>query len=87
MLTYPDGTTGTKTDEMRIASRETITSERWEMLDPKVTVLDADSAFITGRSVMKNGKFKDPKRKKTIDISGEYRFLMFTQNGMAGGRW
>src|SRR5256885_6935861 len=43
--------------------------------DPKVTVIDADSAFITGRSVIKNGKYKDPKQKKSFDISGEYRFL------------
>jgi hypothetical protein len=45
------------------------------MIDPKVTVINADSAFVTGRSVIKNGKYKDANTKKTIDISGEYRFL------------
>ena len=74
VLTYPDGTTGTKADEVRIAETKAITVEGWEMLDPKVTVLSADSAFITGRSVIKKGTYKIPNRKP-IDISGEYRFL------------
>lgn len=74
VLVYPDGTTGTKADELRIAESKAITVEGWEMLDPKVTVLSADSAFITGRSVIKKGTYKIPNRKP-IDISGEYRFL------------
>jgi hypothetical protein len=49
--------------------------ESWEILEPKVTVLDANNAFVTGRGVIKNGKAKVPDSKKTIDISGEYRFL------------
>jgi ketosteroid isomerase-like protein len=75
ILVYPDGTSGTKADEVRIAESKAITVEGWEMLDPKVTVLSADSAFITGRSVIKKGTYKDPNRSKPIDISGEYRFL------------
>ena len=74
VLVYPDGTTGTKADEVRIAETKAITVEGWEMLDPKVTVLSADSAFITGRSVIKKGTYKIPNQKP-IDISGEYRFL------------
>jgi ketosteroid isomerase-like protein len=74
VLTYPDGSTGTKADELRIAETKAITVEGWEMLDPKVTVLSADSAFITGRSVIKKGTYKVPNGKP-IDISGEYRFL------------
>jgi ketosteroid isomerase-like protein len=75
VLVYPDGTTGTKADELRIAETKAITGDGWEMLDPKVTVLSADSAFITGRSEIKNGKYKEPNMKRAIDISGEYRFL------------
>jgi ketosteroid isomerase-like protein len=75
ILVYPDGTTGTKADEVRIAESKAITVEGWEMLEPKVTVLSADSAFITGRSVIKKGTYKVPNRKTPIDISGEYRFL------------
>ena len=75
VLVYPDGTTGTKADELRIAETKAITVEGWEVLEPKVTVLSADSAFITGRSVIKKGTYKMPNRKTPIDISGEYRFL------------
>jgi ketosteroid isomerase-like protein len=75
VLVYPDGSTGTKADEVRIAESKAITVEGWEMLDPKVTVLSADSAIITGRSVIKKGTYKVPDRKTPIDISGEYRFL------------
>jgi ketosteroid isomerase-like protein len=75
ILVYPDGSKGTKADEVRIAESKAITVEGWEMLDPKVTVMSADSAFITGRSVIKKGTYKVPNRKTPIDISGEYRFL------------
>ena len=75
VMVYPDGTSGTKVDEVRSIESGAITADGWEMLDPKVTVLDADAAFITGRSIITNGKYKDPNQKKPIDISGEYRFL------------
>src|SRR5215211_6127392 len=75
VMVYPDGTSGTKADEVRSIETGAITADGWEMVDPKVTVLDADAAFITGRSIIKNGKYKDPNQKRPIDISGEYRFL------------
>lgn len=71
----PDGSTSTKADEVRAIQDKIVTMESWEILEPRVTVLDANTAFVTGRGVIKNGKFKDPKSKRTIDISGEYRFL------------
>ena len=74
-IVYPDGSTGTKTDEVKSIESGTITADSYEMLDTKVTVIDADSAFITGRGVIKNGKSVVPGQKKAIDISGEYRFL------------
>ena len=75
VLVYPDGTSGTKADEIRIAEAKAITGDGWEMMDPKVVVLSADAAYITGRSSIKNGKYKEPSMPKAIDISGEYRFL------------
>lgn len=75
VLTYPDGSTGTKDVEVQMAEAGSVTYDSWDMLESKVTVLDADAAFITGRSVVKNGKLKDPKSQQTIDISGDYRFL------------
>jgi len=74
-LTYPDGSTGTRNDEVQMTETGAITYDAWDMLDGKVTVLNADSAFMTGRTVVKNGKLKDPKSQQTIDISGEYRYL------------
>jgi ketosteroid isomerase-like protein len=75
VIVYPDGTVATKADEVRTIESGAITADAFEMIDPKVTVVNADSAFITGRSVIRNGKYKDSSTKKTIDISGEYRFL------------
>ena len=75
VIVYPDGSTATKADEVKTIESGSITAESYEILDPKVTVIDADSAFITGRGVIKNGKNVVPGKKKPIDISGEYRFL------------
>jgi hypothetical protein len=74
IMTYPDGNTGTKASELSDIESGAITMDSWELSDTKVTVISADAAFITGRGVIKNGKYKDPKGKKPIDISGEYRF-------------
>jgi len=75
LIVYPDGTTATKADEIKTLESDAITADSFEMVDPKVTVIDADAAFITGRSVIKNGKYAVPGQKKPVDISGEYRFL------------
>ena len=74
-IVYPDGTAATKADEIRSIESGAMTADTYEMLESKVTVMNADSAFITGRSVIKNGKYAVPGQKKPIDISGEYRFL------------
>lgn len=74
VMTYQDGTTGTKTSELTVVEAGSLTADAWELADLKVTILNADSAFITGRSVIKNGKYKDPVSKKVGNISGEYRF-------------
>jgi ketosteroid isomerase-like protein len=85
VLVYPDGTTATKADEVSTIESGAITADAFEMIDPKVTVIDADAAFISGRSTIRNGRYKDPKTKTTIDISGEYRFL--DVYAKRDGRW
>jgi ketosteroid isomerase-like protein len=75
VLTYPDGSTGTKDVEVQLTETGAVTFDSWDLSDEKVTVIDGDAAFITGRTLIKNGKLKDPKSQQTIDISGEYRFL------------
>ena len=85
VLIYPDGTTATKADEVRLIETKAITADSWEMPESKVTVLNADSAFITGRSVVKNGKLKDVNMPRPVDITGEYRFL--DVYARRNGRW
>ena len=75
VIVYPDGSTASKADEVRTIESGAITADAFDMIDPKVTVIDGDSAFISGRSVIKNGKYAVQGQKKPIDISGEYRFL------------
>ena len=75
LIVYGDGMTGTKADEIRLIESKAITADAMELIDPKVTVLNADAAFITARSSLKNGKFKDPNKKSAVDISGDYRIL------------
>ena len=74
VLVYPDGSMGTKASELRDIEGGAMTADAWELADLKVTVLSADSAFITGRGIIKNGKMKLPNSTKPLDISGEYRF-------------
>lgn len=75
VIVYPDGTTATKADEIRSLESGAMSADSYEILESKVMVINADSAFITGRSAIKNGKYTVPGQKKPVDISGEYRFL------------
>ena len=74
IITYPDGNVGTKSSELSDIESGAVSMEAWDVFDTKVTVMSADAAVITGRGVIKNGKYTDPKTKKSINISGEYRF-------------
>ena len=72
-LIFPDGTVGTKADDIRDIEAGNVSVESFEIIESKVKVLDADAAVVTGHSMIKKGKYKRPDGK-TIDISGEYRF-------------
>jgi len=72
-VTYPDGTTGTKADDLRDIETGALTAEGWDLADMKVRVLDADTAVITGRGMIKNGKYKGPDGR-TQSLKPEYRF-------------
>lgn len=85
IMTYPDGVRATKQEEVQAIESGAITAESWEVVDTKVTVLNADAAFITGKGIVKNGFSKDPKGGKPIDISGEYYFL--DVYAKKNGRW
>jgi ketosteroid isomerase-like protein len=74
VFVYPDGTMGDKATDIQDMERGALSAESWEMMELKVTVLNKDAAVVTGRSVVKNGKYKTPDGK-SIDISGQYRFV------------
>src|ERR1041385_945312 len=64
VIVYPDGSIATKADEVRTIESGAITADAFEMIDPKVTVVNADSAFITGQSVIRNGKIKRSEERR-----------------------
>jgi hypothetical protein len=71
---YPDGTIGDKATDVQDMERGALSADSWEVTDLKVNVLNKDAAVVSGRSVVKNGKYKTPEGK-SIDISGQYRFV------------
>ena len=85
VIVYPDGLVATKADEVRLIESGALTADSWELLEPKATLINPDTAYLTGRSVMKNGKLKEANMKTAIDISGEYRFL--NVYARRDGRW
>jgi hypothetical protein len=64
-LIYPDGTTGTKADDVRDIESGALSAQGWELTEVKVRVLDADTAVVTGIGIVKNGKYKGPDGRVT----------------------
>jgi hypothetical protein len=71
---YPDGSIGDKALDIKDMESGALSADSWEIADLKVNVLDNDSAVVSGRSIVKGGKYKMPDGK-TQDISGEYRWI------------
>ena len=74
VVIYPDGSVGNKAQDVTDIREGNLSAESWVIAEMKVVVLDKDAAFASGRSVVKGGKAKGPNGK-TIDISGQYRFI------------
>ncbi|MDX6578377.1 MAG: hypothetical protein QOE96_4330, partial [Blastocatellia bacterium] len=74
IFVYPDGTLGDKAQDIKDMEAGSLSADSWEVLDLKVNVLDKDSAVVSGRNVVKGGKYKMPDGK-VQDISGEYRWV------------
>jgi len=74
VFVYPDGSVGNKAQDVKDMQTGALTADSWVLSELAVTVLDADSALVAGRSTVHNGKYKMPDGK-TIDISGDYRFI------------
>jgi ketosteroid isomerase-like protein len=71
---YPDGSLGNKQQDLKDMAEGNLTADSIEIKDLQVKVLDKDAAVVVGHNVVRNGKYKMPDGK-TIDISGEYRFV------------
>ena len=71
---YPDGSLGDKAQDIKDMEAGTLSADSWEVADIKVNVLDGDSAVVSGRSIVKGGKYKSPDGK-IQDISGDYRWI------------
>lgn len=74
VFVYPDGSIGDKNTDVKDIETGALSAESWELTDLKVNVLDKDAAVVSGRTTVKNGKYKLPNGK-SIDISGQYRFI------------
>ncbi|HET6890909.1 MAG TPA: nuclear transport factor 2 family protein [Pyrinomonadaceae bacterium] len=74
VMVYPDGSLGNKEQDIKDTEAGTLSADSWEVTDLKVNVLNADAAVVSGRAIVKGGKLKRPDGK-TIDISGQYRFI------------
>ncbi len=70
----PDGSLTTKDQDIKDMEAGNLSADSWELADLKVTVLDANAAVASGRSIIKGGKYK-ASDGKSRDISGEYRFV------------
>src|SRR6266550_5622100 len=71
---YPDGSSGDKAQDVKDIESGALSADSWEIADLKVNVLNNDSAVVSGRSIVKGGKYK-MSDGKTQDISGEYRWV------------
>lgn len=72
IIVYPDGTVGTKEQELKDIESGAFTVDSWEMMDLKVRILNADTAGVVGRSIVK-GKYKAAE-DRVSDIDAQYRF-------------
>ena len=74
VLIYPDGTVGNKEQDLKDIGAGALTAESIEIADLKVHVIDNDSAYATGRTVLTKAQFK-PSDGPALNISGHYRFV------------
>lgn len=72
IMVYPDGSLGSKEQDIKDIEAGNMTYESWEITDMKIEVLDADAAVASLRIIVTNGRLKTADGK-TQNISGQYR--------------
>ena len=84
LLVYPDGSAGSKEQDMKDVEAGALTADSWDLSDITVNVLNNDSAVVRVRTTVKGGRYKTPEGK-TQDVSGEFRSVdTFARRN---GRW
>lgn len=73
-LVYPDGTSGSKEQDIKDIESGSLSADSWEISELTVNVLDNDSAVVRLRTTVKGGKYKLPDGKSQ-DISGQFHSL------------
>jgi ketosteroid isomerase-like protein len=74
VLLYPDGSPGSKEQDVKDIEAGNMTYESWDISDLAVNVINADAAVASMRITVKGGKFKTPDGKSQ-DMSGQYRTI------------
>lgn len=74
VLVYPDGSPGTKDQDIKDIESGALTADSWEISDIVVKILDNDAAVVTLRTTVKGGRYKMPDGRSQ-DISGQYRSM------------
>jgi ketosteroid isomerase-like protein len=72
IMVYPDGSLGSKEQDIKDIEAGNMSYDAWEIADMKVEVLDADAAVASFRIIVTNGKLKTADGR-TQNISGQYR--------------
>ena len=83
MLVYPDGSLGSKQRDITDIGSGALSADSWEVSEIRVNVLDNNSAVVSLRNVVTNGKYKMADGR-TQNISGQFRSIdTFTRrNGL-----
>jgi ketosteroid isomerase-like protein len=74
VVIYPDGSAGSRAEDIKDVETGALTADSWEVTDLKVTVINADAALASGRSIIKGGKARGPDGTIT-DVSGQIRWI------------
>ena len=72
VLVYPDGSLGSKEQDVKDIESGSITADSWVVSDLTVNVLDNDSAVVRLRTTVNSGVYKTADGKSQ-DVSGQFR--------------
>jgi hypothetical protein len=75
VFVYPDGSAGNKEQDIKDMESGALSFESWDVTDIKVNVLDNDAAVVSGRSIIKGGKYKMPDGSSVPFPSDQFRWV------------